>query len=71
MDTRKSSDLDVRELAEENYVEAPANLSECFCPDEHNLRIALSEQHTRPGIFVPDHIGLDGAFCATYGRCKH
>jgi len=70
METGKIREVNVRGLAERNYVEAPANLSECFCPDEHNLHIALSEQHTSSEIFQPDHVGLEGAYCATYGRCK-
>lgn len=70
MNTGESKASNVRELAEENYVEAPANSGDCSCPDEHNLHVALSEQHTRPAVFEPDHIGLEGAFCATLGRCK-
>ena len=59
---------DVRRLAEENYVEAPANLSDCMCADEHRLHVALSEQRGTPKIFSPGHRGLGNAYCETFGR---
>ncbi|AFM26557.1 hypothetical protein [Desulfomonile tiedjei] len=64
-------DLNVRKLAEENFVEAPANLGDCVCDDERKLRMALSELRFRPEIFSTDHIGIKGAYCATHDRCKH
>lgn len=70
MKTTKLSCSNVRECAEQNYVEAPASSSECVCTDEHRLRIALSEQRSNPIIFAPDHSGFSNAYCETYGRCK-
>lgn len=61
---------DVVERAEENFVEAPANLNECACRNEHRLHVALSEQRGNPIIFSPDHAPLKGAYCATHGRCR-
>lgn len=62
--------LDVQELAEKNFVEAPANLNECRCSDEHSLHVALSEQRSNTVIFAPEHVGMKGARCATFGRCR-
>jgi hypothetical protein len=70
MDTRERTDSRVQELAEENFVEAPANLGECMCGEEHRLHVALSEQRGRPVLFSPDHKGIDNARCATFGRCR-
>jgi len=67
-ESKKSSS--VSESAEENYVEAYANLRECSCSDEHRLHVALSEQRSRPDIFAPDHKPLKGAYCAVHDRCK-
>jgi hypothetical protein len=65
-------ELNVKESAEQNYVEAYAKLSECFCEEEHNLHVALSEQRSTrlARIFMPDHIGLENARCLTFGRCR-
>lgn len=68
MSTRETADLDVRELAEDHFVEAYANLSDCTCMDEHRLHVALSEQRGTPKIFAPDHIGVGNAYCETFGR---
>ncbi len=61
---------DTNRFAEENFVEAPANLSECRCGDEHRLHVALSETRARPVVYAPEHIGIKGARCATFGRCR-
>jgi hypothetical protein len=67
----RKTDFDVEQLAEDHYVEAPANLPGCQCADEHRLHVALSEQRGRPAIFSPDHKALKNAYCETYGRrCK-
>jgi hypothetical protein len=58
------------EFAEKHFVEAVANLEQCKCMDEHRLHVALSETRARPGVYAPDHIGIKGARCATFGRCK-
>jgi hypothetical protein len=55
---------------EQNYVEAPANLLQCTCGEEHRLHVALSETRARPVVFTPDHVGIKNARCATFGRCK-
>ncbi|HTY25830.1 MAG TPA: hypothetical protein VMC85_22065 [Desulfomonilaceae bacterium] len=68
MNPEEKRNLDVRRLAEENFVEAPANLSDCTCAEEHHLHVALSEQRGRPQIFSPDHVGMNKAYCATHGR---
>ncbi len=60
--------VDVGQLAEDHYIEAPANLTGCQCEDEHRLHIALSEQRGRPALFSPDHKGITTAYCATFGR---
>ncbi len=70
MDTRERIDFKVGDLAEANFVEAPANLGECVCTEEHRLHVALSEQRGRPVLFSPDHKGIKNARCATFGRCK-
>ena len=64
--------INAREFAEQNYVEAPAKVSECFCEGEHRLHVALSEQRSTrlAKIFMPDHTGLKNARCLTFGRCK-
>lgn len=67
---RKSTCDTTRCCGERNYVEAVANLGECVCDDERRLRIALTEQRIRPSVFFPDYIGVEGARCATFGRCK-
>ena len=70
IEIRKAS-IDVEQLAEDHYVEAPANLSGCQCENEHRLHVALSEQRGRPVLFAPDHKGVKTAYCATHGRrCK-
>jgi len=69
METERKT-TNVQELAEMNFVEAPANLSECRCSNEHNLHVALSEQRSNPAIFSPEHVGMKGARCATFGRCR-
>lgn len=61
-------DMDIKQFAEEQYVEAPAKLGGCFCQDEHRLQVALSEQRGRAEIFRPDHKGLGNAYCGTFGR---
>jgi len=65
-------EINVKEFAEQNYVEAPAKVGECFCEDEHNLHVALSEQRSTrlARIFMPDHTGLKNARCMTFGRCR-
>jgi hypothetical protein len=65
-------ELNVKNLAENNYVESYAKLDECFCENEHRLHVALSEQRSTrlARIFMPDHIGLENARCLTFGRCK-
>jgi|GEM_PF-872667 len=68
MSTKETASLNVNRLAEEHFVEAYANLDECTCADEHRLHVALSEQRGTPKIFAPDHIGLENAYCETYGR---
>ncbi len=61
----------VKKLAEDHYVEAYANLDECACKDEHRLHVALAENRARPIVYTPEHIGIKGAGCATWGRrCK-
>jgi hypothetical protein len=67
MDDRE---LNVRKLAEENFVDAPVNLGECVCDEERKLRVALSEQRFNPEIFSADHSGIKDAYCATHDRCK-
>jgi len=61
---------ETNKLAEEHFVEAYANLEECRCVDEHRLHVALAETRARPVIFAPDYIGIKGARCATFGRCR-
>ncbi len=61
---------EVAERAEDNFVEAYANLNECSCRDEHRLHVALSEQRGNPKIFSPDHRPIKGAYCATHDRCR-
>ncbi len=56
---------------EKSYVEAPSNLSECSCSDEHRLHMALSETRARPIVYTPDHKGISDAYCATFGRRCH
>jgi hypothetical protein len=68
MDDRE---LDVRKLAEENFVEAPVNAGDCVCDEQRKLRVALSEQRFNPEIFSADHVGIKDAYCATHDRCKH
>jgi len=68
MNTRDTEGLNVRELAEEHFEEAFANLGECTCADEHRLHVALSEQRGTSKIFAPDHKGLGKAYCDTFGR---
>ncbi len=65
-------ELKVKDLAEQNYVEAYAKSGECFCEDEHRLHVALSEQRSTrlARIFMPDHTGLENARCLTFGRCR-
>ncbi|MBI4963660.1 MAG: hypothetical protein HY913_10320 [Desulfomonile tiedjei] len=65
-------ETNVKEFAEQNFVEAPAKVSECFCEDEHRLHVALSEQRSTrlAKIFMPDHKGLENARCLTFGRCR-
>ena len=70
MDTKERTYSNVQEMAEANFVEAVANLSECTCGEEHRLHVALSEQRGRPVLFSPDHKGIDNARCATFGRCR-
>jgi hypothetical protein len=61
----------VRGYAEEHFVEAPANVKECACADEHRLHVALSETRARPVVYSPDHIGIKDAYCAVFNRrCK-
>jgi hypothetical protein len=57
-------------FAEEHFVEAYANLAECNCAEEHRLHVALSETRARPIVYAPEHIGIKGARCATFGRCR-
>jgi hypothetical protein len=67
----RSSDMDARKFAMDNFVDSVSNLEECNCADQQNLRVALSEQKFRPEIFSPDHVGIEGARCATFNRsCK-
>ncbi|MEW6113349.1 MAG: hypothetical protein AB1664_14555 [Thermodesulfobacteriota bacterium] len=61
---------DIVKLAEGNFVEAYANLGECVCTDEHRLHVALAETRATAKVFAPEHIGIPGARCATFGRCK-
>ncbi|MBI5570095.1 MAG: hypothetical protein HY914_09130 [Desulfomonile tiedjei] len=70
METKERTSVKVQELAEANFVEAPANLGECRCGAEHRLHVALSEQRGRPVLFSPDHKGIANARCATFGRCR-
>jgi hypothetical protein len=65
---REKMELSVEELAEKNFVEAYANLSECKCTDEHRLHVALSEQRGNPKLFAPEHKGIGQAYCGTFGR---
>lgn len=58
------------EFGERGYVEAVANLPECACAEEHRLHIALVETRARPVVFTPDHVGIENARCATFGRCR-
>ncbi len=58
------------EFEEGDYVEAPANLRQCTCGEEHRLHMALSETRARPVVFTPDHAGVKNARCATFGRCR-
>ncbi len=46
-------DKNVKKLAEDNYVEAYANLNECACSEEHRLHVALAETRARPIVFTP------------------
>lgn len=64
--TREETDR----LAEEHFVEAYANLKECNCAEEHRLHVALSETRARPIVYAPEHIGIKGARCATFDRCR-
>jgi hypothetical protein len=62
------NELNVERLAEEHYVEAPAELSGCKCSVGRRLSVALSEQRGKPELFSPDHKGISNAYCATHGR---
>jgi hypothetical protein len=68
----RSSDMDAKNFAMDNFVDSVADLEECNCADQLNLRVALSEQRSGlSGIFMPDHKGIEGARCATFDRsCK-
>jgi hypothetical protein len=68
----RSSDMDAKNFAMDNFVDSVADLEECNCSDQLNLRVALSEQRSGlSGIFMPDHKGIEGARCATFDRsCK-
>lgn len=57
-----------RDYAEEHFVNAPANLNECMCAEEHRLHVALSETRARPVVYSPDHIGIKNAYCAVFNR---
>jgi hypothetical protein len=63
--------VNVEESAEQNFVDAYANLSECACTEEHRLHVALSEQRGTPMLFTPEHKGISRAYCSVHGRrCK-
>jgi hypothetical protein len=62
--------FDVKRRQEEDYIEAPANLNQCVCEEEHRLHIALSETRARPAVYTPGHAGIKNARCATFGRCR-
>lgn len=68
MSQREKQAKNVREFAENNFVEAYANLRECRCTDEHRLHVALSEQRGNPKLFSPDHKGIGKAYCDTFDR---
>jgi hypothetical protein len=68
METTTGSDFE--KLVEQHYVEAYASFGECVCTDERRLHVALSETRATAKVFAPDHIGIPGARCATFGRCK-
>jgi hypothetical protein len=61
-------EMNVREFAEENYIEPAAKVGGCSCQEDHRLHVALSEQGGRPEIFCPDHRGVRNAYCGTFGR---
>lgn len=65
---RELLEREVRERAEEHYVEPAAHLGGCHCPGEHRLSVALSEQRGRPELFKPDHKGISKSYCTTFGR---
>jgi hypothetical protein len=65
---RRGSDPDVIKSAEEMFVDAYANLSDCTCAEGLHLHMALSETRARPLVYAPDHIGIKNAYCATFGR---
>jgi amphi-Trp domain-containing protein len=35
--------------------------------EEHKLRMALSDERAAPGVFIPEHKGIEHAFEATFG----
>jgi hypothetical protein len=70
MNEKERIGFDVTEREEDRYVEAPANLRQCTCGEEHRLHIALSETRARPAVYTPDHAGIKNARCATFGRCR-
>lgn len=70
MNERERLGFDIKGREEEDYVEAPANLRQCTCGEEHRLHIALSETRARPAVYTPDHAGIKNARCATFGRCR-
>jgi hypothetical protein len=70
MSEKERFGFDIKERQDEDYVEAPANLTQCVCGEEHRLHIALSETRARPSVYTPDHAGIKNARCATFGRCR-
>ncbi len=68
MNIEEKKDIDVKQIQEEDYVEAYANLPGCACGEGRRLHIALSETRARPVVFAPDHKGIENAYCATFGR---
>ena len=70
MDTRNKMGSGAKEIGEQGYIEAVANLPECTCAEEHRLHIALAETRARLVIYAPDYVGVENARCATFGRCR-